>query len=91
MNETPRTPATMIGPDAIAYAGHAAGVGRVPSCAAPDPASHPAVPHRSPYAIIPPARPRRGIARLAGCVFTLLVMAALCFGVIYLMWRFTGR
>lgn len=90
MSETPRTPATVIDPRAAAYAGASAGAGRIPASVVPDPAVSPVAPRRSPYAAAP-MPPRRAVFRLAGCVLTLLVMAALCFGAIYLMWRFTGR
>ncbi|MDY4042043.1 MAG: hypothetical protein SOY67_08100 [Collinsella sp.] len=91
MSETFRTPATMIDPRASAYAGAGVGAAHVPASAVPDPAVLPAVPRRNPYAAAPPMPPRRAVFRLAGCVLTLLVMAALCIGAIYLMWRFSGR
>lgn len=91
MSVTPRNPATVIDPRAAAYAGAGVGAARVPASVVPDPAVSPHAPRRNPYAAAPPMPPRRAVFRLAGCVLTLLVMAALCIGAIYLMWRFSGR
>lgn len=84
------TPATAIASGDLSRAGF----GPVPAAAVPDPSTPQPGAYaevRSPYLPAPAPRPRRGILRAAGCVLTLLVMAALCLGTLYLLWRFAGK
>lgn len=83
-------PASSVPAVAPAMVGHGAIADRpVPFADSPSLVSNGASSHPNPYDPVP--QPRRGGFRLAGCIFTLLVMAALCFGTVYLLWKFTGK
>lgn len=77
MSDTKRAPEVMTGiGDVSTRSGRAAGTERRPS----------------PYDVNPYAAPaRRSGHGVVGCILTLLAMAALSLGMIYLMWRAGGK